>query len=213
MTHHTKIISVIQSETTYSIMENSPDGTQVISGSWGTPEEAFTALDEREALSASTTTECGAENPDYPGEYRCTFPRGHGPISETNADDIEIEDMDHGSPKAGAYWNMPLKGFSDVTPYEICKRYADGFIDRNNLINELARFPYVKGGQTDGHDSLIVNPAGTWSEVEDAARHGLIDNDVYEEVFNRRHGIGANVICTQIETVTTVTIIPRPTPQ
>lgn len=99
-----------------------------------------------------------------------------------------------------------------MTPYEICKRYAAGLIDRKNLINELARFPYVKGGQTDGYDSLIVNPIGTWSEVEDAARHGLIEDDVYEEVFNRRHGIGANVTCTQIETVTTVTIIPRPTP-
>lgn len=84
---------------------------------------------------------------------------------------------------------MPLDGFSGATPYEICQRYAAGFIDRAKLVDELTRFPYVKGGQTDGYDSLIVDPAGTWSEVSDAARRGLIEDDVYEEVFNGRHGI------------------------
>lgn len=86
---------------------------------------------------------------------------------------------------------MPLDGFSGATPYEICQRYAAGFIDRTQLVDELTRFPYVKGGQTDGYDSLIVDPPGTWSEVDDAARHGLIEDDLYEEVFNRRHGIGS----------------------
>lgn len=84
---------------------------------------------------------------------------------------------------------MPLDGFSGATPYEICQRYAAGFIGRPQLVDELTRFPYVKGGQTDGYDSLIVDPAGTWSEVDDAARRGLIEDDVYEEVFNRRHGL------------------------
>jgi len=84
---------------------------------------------------------------------------------------------------------MPLDGFSGATPHEICQRYAAGFIDRAQLVDELTRFPYVKGGQTDGYDSLIVDPAGTWSEVEEAVDRGLIEEDVYEEVFNRRHGI------------------------
>ena len=84
---------------------------------------------------------------------------------------------------------MSLDGFSGATPAEICQRYAAGFIDRAHLVDELTRFPYVKGGQTDGYDSLIVDPPGTWSEVSDAARRGLIEDDVYEEVFNRRHGI------------------------
>lgn len=84
---------------------------------------------------------------------------------------------------------MPLDGFSGATPYEICQRYAAGFIDRAQLVDELTRFPYVKGGQTDGYDSLIVDPPGAWSEVDDAARRGLIEDDVYEEVFNRRHGV------------------------
>lgn len=83
---------------------------------------------------------------------------------------------------------MPMEGFSGATPYEICERYDAGLIDRAQLVAELTRFPYVPGGTTDGYDSLIVDPPGTWSEVSDAIRRGLIEDDVYEEVFNRRHG-------------------------
>lgn len=53
---------------------------------------------------------CGATNPDYPGEYACTYPKGHGKISEPEDDVLE---MDHGSPRAGAWWNVepePRKG-------------------------------------------------------------------------------------------------------
>lgn len=89
--------------------------------------------------------------------------------------------------RTAAKVTMPLEGFSGATPYEICQRYAGGLIDRSQLVEELTRFPYAEGGHTDGYDSLIVDPAGTWSEVSDARRHGLIENDVYEEVFNRRH--------------------------
>lgn len=85
---------------------------------------------------------------------------------------------------------MPLDGFSGATPDEICQRYAGGLISREQLVDELTRFPYAKGGETDGYDSLIVDPPGTWSEVSDAVRRGLIEDDVYEEVFNRRHGTG-----------------------
>lgn len=96
--------------------------------------------------------------------------------------------------RTAAKVTMPLDGFSGATPYEICQRYAGGLITRTQLVDELARFPYVKGGQTDGYDSLIVDPPGTWSEVDDAARRGLIEDDVYEEVFNRRHGISGSAI-------------------
>ncbi|MEV8249442.1 hypothetical protein AB0O87_00785 [Microbacterium sp. NPDC076768] len=91
--------------------------------------------------------------------------------------------------RTAAKVTMPLEGFSGATPYEICQRYAGGIIDRAQLVDELTRFPYVEGGRTDGYDSLIVDPAGTWSEVSDARRRELIENDVYEEVFNRRHNI------------------------
>lgn len=45
---------------------------------------------------------------------------------------------------------MPLPGFSGATPAEICQRYAAGFIDRAQLVDELVRFPYAKSGETDG---------------------------------------------------------------
>lgn len=89
--------------------------------------------------------------------------------------------------RTAAKVTMPLDGFSGATPYKICQRYAARFIDRAQLVDELTRFPYVKGGHTDGYDSLIVDPPGTWSEVGDAARRGLISEDIYETVFNRRH--------------------------
>lgn len=47
--------------------------------------------------------ECGAENPDYPGEYHCTFPKGHGPIpDEENPDETWL----HAAPDKGAWWNI-----------------------------------------------------------------------------------------------------------
>lgn len=83
----------------------------------------------------------------------------------------------------------PADDFSGSTPLEICLSYAAGRISRARLVDELTRFPYVPGGMTDGYDSLIVDPPGTWSEVSDAMRRGIIDDEVYEEVFNRRHGL------------------------
>lgn len=79
---------------------------------------------------------------------------------------------------------MPLEGFSGATPYEICQRYAAGYLEREQLIDELVRFPYAETGTTDGYDSLIVDPPGTWSEVSAAILAGLITEDVYEEVLN-----------------------------
>ena len=81
----------------------------------------------------------------------------------------------------------PPEGFKSATPSEICQRYDAGEFDREELIDQLARFPYAEGGRTDGYDSLLVDPPGTWSEVSQATEQGLIDEDVYEDVFNRRH--------------------------
>lgn len=83
----------------------------------------------------------------------------------------------------------PLEGFKGATPLEICQRYDAEEFGRDELIDQLVRFPYAKGGKTDGYDSLIVDPPGTWSEVSQAVDRGLIDEDVYEDVFNRRHGL------------------------
>jgi hypothetical protein len=53
----------------------------------------------------------------------------------------------------------PLPGFSGATPKEICARYAAGLISRDQLIDELGRFPYQEADTTDGDDWLTaVNP-------------------------------------------------------
>lgn len=88
---------------------------------------------------------------------------------------------------AGSAASAAESTFSAPTPYGICERFAAGTISRGQLIDELVRFPYEPGGTTDGYDSLIVDPPGTWSEVSDAERRGLIDHAVYGEVFDRRH--------------------------
>ncbi|WP_270410172.1 hypothetical protein [Brachybacterium paraconglomeratum] len=84
---------------------------------------------------------------------------------------------------------VPLEGFKGATPLEICQRFDAGELGREELVDQLVRFPYAKGGKTDGYDSLIVDPPGTWSEVSQAVDRGFIDEDVYEDVFNRRHGL------------------------
>jgi hypothetical protein len=82
---------------------------------------------------------------------------------------------------------VPVEGFSGATPYEICERHSVGMLDRDRLVDELVRFPYVPRDQVDGYDDLVVNPPGTWAEVERASGNDLIDIDIYSEVFDRRN--------------------------
>ncbi|MBF4624782.1 hypothetical protein [Clavibacter sp. VKM Ac-2872] len=84
--------------------------------------------------------------------------------------------------------SLPLEGFSGALPMEICERYAAGLIDRERLVDELARYPYVPRALPDGYDDLVVNQPGTWADVSRAAAAGLVDDAVYEEAFERRHG-------------------------
>lgn len=78
----------------------------------------------------------------------------------------------------------PRHGFSGATPLEVCQRYAAGFIGRDQLIDELTRWPYAKQGQTDGFDGLAVDPPGTWADVRKALRDGLIDAEAYDKVLD-----------------------------
>lgn len=88
--------------------------------------------------------------------------------------------------KRAANLPQPAEGFSSATPMETCKRYAAGLLSREQLVDELVRFPYA-AVQRDPFDDFSADPPGAWSEVEDAEGLGLIEQDVYEEVFNRRH--------------------------
>lgn len=81
----------------------------------------------------------------------------------------------------------PLEGFKGATPLEICQRYEAGEFEREELVDQLVLFPYVEGGATDGYDWMAVDPPGSWSELSIAIERGLIDESVYEDVFNRLH--------------------------
>lgn len=90
---------------------------------------------------------------------------------------------------------LPAEGFSGVSPYEICQRYAAGFLEREQLIDELVRWPYAVRGGTDPElelDDLIVEPPGSWGEVEDASFAGLIDGEIYEEIMDRIDAVEGN---------------------
>ena len=78
------------------------------------------------------------------------------------------------------------EGFSGAGPAEICQRYAAGLISRDQLIDELARWPYTPVKDDDPYDWLVVTPPGSWEEVTEALYEGWIDDDIYDEVAHRR---------------------------
>lgn len=55
---------------------------------------------------AEVLQQCGAVHGDSEDEVpaACTYPAGHGPITETSHD---ILAMDHGNPAEGIWWNVP----------------------------------------------------------------------------------------------------------
>ncbi|WP_250444029.1 recombinase family protein [Actinotalea sp. C106] len=73
-------------------------------------------------------------------------------------------------------------------PYEVAQRYAAGEVDRDELVEELVRWQYVALQRTagDGVDDVIVVEPGTFDEVAQALRDGLIDASTYEEIRQRR---------------------------
>lgn len=78
----------------------------------------------------------------------------------------------------------PRPGFSGAGPYEICQRYAIGQLSRAELIEELIRWPYAPSDTTDGLDTLLIEPPGSWEEIEQAHDRGLIDSETYDEILN-----------------------------
>lgn len=79
-------------------------------------------------------------------------------------------------------------GFSGASPYEIAERFAVGDLTREQVIDELSRWPYDPAPTTDGWDTLIVDVPGThtWEQVGRALDDGLIDDDIYDAVGETR---------------------------
>ena len=124
---------------------------------------------------------------DYLREVRRLLDAGYAE-AKLMQDLAVFEPADRDRIAAAREVRVAVDGFSGATPYEICERYSVGMLDRDRLVEELVGFPYVPMDEPDGYDNLVVNPQGTWMEVERASRNGIIDMDVYREVFDRRHG-------------------------
>lgn len=77
-----------------------------------------------------------------------------------------------------------VEGFSAATPFEACELYVAGGLSRDQLIEELATWPYPRQDELDADDFNAPQP-GTFEDVELAAMRGLIDSDLYEAVFER----------------------------
>ncbi|WP_435298952.1 hypothetical protein [Timonella sp. A28] len=78
-----------------------------------------------------------------------------------------------------------LEGFSAASPYELCERYASGFIDREDMLDQLTRWPYAPTPHPDEFGDYTESFDNTIIEVTDAARGGLLTDDDYEDLLER----------------------------
>ena len=85
------------------------------------------------------------------------------------------------------------EGFSAATPFEACELFAAKGLSREQLIDELSRWPYPQQDVLDA-DDFNAPQTGTFEDVELAAMCGLIDSAVYAAVyaavFERERAIG-----------------------
>ncbi|PWI28044.1 helix-turn-helix domain-containing protein [Pseudoglutamicibacter cumminsii] len=73
--------------------------------------------------------------------------------------------------------------FNAASPYEVCQRYAAGFIDREELVRLLVEWPYKPTPWANEYGEYEESMDGTWQEVGAALRHELIDAATYDEVL------------------------------
>lgn len=69
-----------------------------------------------------------------------------------------------------------------ATPYEVCERYAAGFLDRDEVVKQLSEWAYKPGHVADA-DDFRAPQDGTFEDVEAASLAGLIDREIYEAVL------------------------------
>ena len=73
-----------------------------------------------------------------------------------------------------------------MTLDDVLHNYTAGTVDRAQLIETLTRWDYAPRATTTGElDDLIVDPPGSFGDVEHALRKGLIDDALFDEVSDR----------------------------
>lgn len=77
-------------------------------------------------------------------------------------------------------------GFHGGDPEEIIQRFAAGELDRDQVIDELARWDYAPSDELDGPlDDILVEVPGSFDVVVRAARTGILPADVYDAILDR----------------------------
>lgn len=94
-------------------------------------------------------------------------------VRQAMAEAVQVEDV--------------VPGFSGADPYEVAQRYAAGLLTREQLVDELSRWPYRPQDHTDGWDDLVLTVPGSFDDVITAADQGLIDREAYDSVA--RHDV------------------------
>jgi DNA-binding transcriptional regulator YdaS (Cro superfamily) len=81
-------------------------------------------------------------------------------------------------------------GFHGGSPAEIIARFTAGEITREQIIDELLRWPYKASDELEGPwDDLLVTVPGSFDDVEDAVHQGLLPGDVYDEILRRYNAV------------------------
>lgn len=77
-------------------------------------------------------------------------------------------------------------GFHGGDPEEIIARFAAGELSREQVVDELLRWPYAKSSELDGPlDDIMVTAPGSFDVVVQAMYRGVLPIDVYDEILRR----------------------------
>lgn len=73
-----------------------------------------------------------------------------------------------------------------VSPEEIITRFTAGELTREQVVDELVRWPYAKSSELDGPlDDIMVTAPGSFDVVVQAMYRGALPIDVYDEILRR----------------------------
>jgi len=78
----------------------------------------------------------------------------------------------------------------ELSPYQLCNRFALGYINEAHLVQQLTAWQYGERSMTDGFGWLTVPVAGSWEEVESALNDGLISDRIYDLLLDHRVRVG-----------------------
>lgn len=79
-----------------------------------------------------------------------------------------------------------LEGFHGADPSEIIARFAAGDITREQVVDELSRWPYKPTDKLDGPlDDILGYVPGSLDDLARAMSAGILPADVYVEILDR----------------------------